>query len=138
MFAEGGVAYVYLCYGIHQMFNIVTNEQDIPNAILIRALEPLIGIDIMLQRANKIIHGADLTRGPGNVAKALGLHTRHSGATLQSDEVYIADDGFIYPEEAIVVTRRIGVDYAEEDALLPYRFIVRGSKYVSGKKSANN
>lgn len=137
MFSAGGVAYIYLCYGIHQMFNIVTNEQDIPNAILIRALEPIIGIDIMLQRSNKTIHGADLTRGPGNVAKALGLHTRHSGMGLQCDEVYIADDGLKYPEDQIVTTKRIGVDYAEEDALLPYRFIVKGNKYVSGKKSQN-
>lgn len=137
MFAEGGVAYIYLCYGIHQMFNIVTNEKDIPNAILIRALDPIAGIDFMLQRSNKTIHGADLTRGPGNVAKALGLHTSQSGRSLQSDDIYIADDGFEYAEEDIIATKRIGVDYAAEDALLPYRFVVKGNKYVSGKKSAN-
>ncbi len=135
MYCDGGVAYIYLCYGIHQMFNIVTNVKDIPNAILIRALEPLAGIDTMLRRSNKTSHSFDLTRGPGNVAKALGLHTSQTGMSLQSDELYMADDGFEYPEDEIVATPRIGVDYAAEDALLPYRFIVKGNKYVSGKKN---
>ncbi|WP_018611974.1 DNA-3-methyladenine glycosylase [Segetibacter koreensis] len=134
MFSNGGVAYIYLCYGIHQMFNIVTNKAGIPNAILIRALEPIAGIDTMLARSNKNSHGFDLTRGPGNVAKALGVHTKHTGMGLQDDEIYIADDGLRYNDNEIVVTTRVGVDYAAEDALLPYRFIVRGNKYVSGKK----
>ena len=137
MFAAGGVAYVYLCYGIHQMFNIVTNEQDVPNAILVRAVEPIIGIDIMLRRCSKGVHGYDLTRGPGNVAKAFGLHTSHSGYSLQEEAIYIADDGFRPTEEDITSTKRIGVDYAGEDALLPYRFIIQGSKYVSGKAGLN-
>ncbi|MCW3078786.1 DNA-3-methyladenine glycosylase [Segetibacter sp.] len=134
MFSQGGVAYIYLCYGIHQMFNIVTNVKDVPNAILIRALEPLAGINVMLERTNKATHTFDLTRGPGNVAKALGLHTSQSGMTLQSDPLYIADDGYLYPDDDIIATSRIGVDYAAEDALLPYRFVVKGNKYVSGKK----
>jgi DNA-3-methyladenine glycosylase len=136
MFGIGGVAYVYLCYGIHQMFNIVTNIEDKPNAILIRALEPLAGIDIMLERSGKKVHGYDLTRGPGNVAKALGFHTSQTGLSLQSDELYVADIGHIYEEADVLATARIGVDYAGEDALLPYRFIVKGNKYVSGKKPA--
>lgn len=137
MYAAGGVAYVYLCYGIHQMFNVVTNVQDVPNAVLIRALEPLIGIDTMLKRSKKNLHGFDLTRGPGNVAKALGLHTSHTGTSLQNDELFIADDGLQYDESDITATTRIGVDYAGEDALLPYRFIVKGNKYVSGGKIKN-
>lgn len=135
MFSEGGVAYVYLCYGIHQMFNIVTNAKDIPNAILIRAIEPLVGIDTMLDRTKKKMHSFDLTRGPGNVAKALGIHTSQTGKSLLSDELYIAADGFAYEDEEVLATKRIGVDYAAEDALLPYRFIVKGNKYVSGKKT---
>lgn len=134
MFSDGGVAYIYLCYGIHQMFNIVTNVEGIPSAILIRALEPVAGVDIMLKRSNKTVHSFDLTRGPGNVAKSLGFHTSQTGMSLESNEIYIADDGFTYPEHEIAVTPRIGVDYAGEDALLPYRFIVKGNKYVSGKK----
>ena len=137
MFAEGGVAYVYLCYGIHQMFNIVTNKKDKPNAILIRALEPLAGIETMLLRSYKIEHGYDLTRGPGNVAKALAIHTKHSGLNLQSEELYIADDGKRYDEDNLLATARIGVDYAGEDALLPYRYILKGNKYLSGKRSLN-
>lgn len=134
MFKNGGVAYIYLCYGIHQMFNIVTNVKDIPNAILIRGVEPISGVDVMLERTNKPTHSFDLTRGPGNVAKALGFHTSQSGLSLQSDQLYIADDDFRYNENEVIVTSRIGVDYAAEDALLPYRFIVKGNKYVSGKK----
>lgn len=134
MYGNGGVAYIYLCYGIHQMFNIVTNVKDIPNAILIRAIEPLKGIDIMLHRSNKTVHSFDLTRGPGNVAKSLGLHTSQTGTTLQSSELYIAGDDFHYKDDEVIATARIGVDYAAEDALLPYRFIVKGNKYVSGKK----
>lgn len=138
MYKSGGLAYVYLCYGIHQMFNVVTNAEDVPNAILIRALEPLAGIDIMLERTKKSVHTFDLTRGPGNVAKALGLHTRHTGLSLQRDDLFIADDGFPYLETDIAATTRIGVDYAGEDALLPYRFLVKGNKYVSGKKFFEN
>jgi DNA-3-methyladenine glycosylase len=134
MYAQGGVAYVYLCYGIHQMFNIVTNVKNIPNAILIRALDPISGIDVMLHRSNKVVHGFDITRGPGNVAKALGLHTSQTGMSLQSEQLYIAEDGYSVPEDEIIATPRIGVDYAGEDALLPYRFILKGNKYVSGKK----
>ena len=74
MFGEGGTAYVYLCYGIHEMFNIVTNKSDVPHAILIRAVEPMEGIDIMLRRTGKKKLDETLTRGPGNVGKAFGFH----------------------------------------------------------------
>ncbi|MDB5190857.1 MAG: 3-methyladenine glycosylase [Segetibacter sp.] len=134
MYAEGGVAYVYLCYGIHQMFNIVTNVADVPNAILIRALEPMIGIQTMLERSNKTNHAYDLTKGPGNVAKALGFHTSQTGISLLDDTMFIADDGWKYGAYEVIATTRIGVDYAAEDALLPYRFLVKGNPYVSGKK----
>jgi DNA-3-methyladenine glycosylase len=119
------------------MFNIVTNVPGIPNAILIRALEPMVGIDTMLERSKKNQHSFDLTRGPGNVARALGICTSHTGMSLQSDELFIADDGLQFHESDIAVTARIGVDYAGEDALLPYRFIRKGNKYVSGKRNNN-
>ncbi len=137
MSAYGGVAYVYLCYGIHQMFNVVTNEKDVPNAVLIRAVEPIIGMDIMLERSAKNIHGYDLTKGPGNVAKSFGLHTSHAGISLLSDEIFIASDNYEIEQNEIMATERIGVGYAQEDALLPYRFIVKGNPYVSGKRSLN-
>jgi DNA-3-methyladenine glycosylase len=132
MYATGGVAYVYLCYGIHHLFNVVTNLEGIPNAVLIRALEPIIGIETMLNRSNKIKQGYDLTRGPGNVSKSLGILTKHTGYSLLGEQIFIAEDSFCYETEKIMATPRIGVDYAGEDALLPYRFIVKGNLNVSG------
>lgn len=134
MYGIGGTAYVYLCYGIHQMFNVVTNQLGIPHAILVRAVEPLAGIDIMLQRTGKKQLDNTLTKGPGNVAKALGIFTRHTGLNLLGDELFIADDGFKVKKNDILATPRIGVDYAGEDAALPYRFIIHSNPYVSGKK----
>lgn len=134
MYKEAGRGYVYLCYGIHHLFNVVTNETDTPHAVLIRALEPLEGIEHMLRRTNKIKPDRTLTSGPGNVAKALGISTLHSGINLLGDDVFIADDGYILRKKDIVATPRIGVDYAGEDALLPYRFIIKNNIYVSGGK----
>jgi len=133
MYAAPATAYVYICYGMHQMFNIVTNEKEIPDAVLIRAVEPLQGIDIMLQRTGKLKADYTLTKGPGNVGKALGINKQHSGLHLLHDEIYITDDGFSLEENAIGISNRIGVESAGPDALLPYRFYVRGNKYVSGK-----
>ena len=134
LFDTTGSAYVYLCYGLHQMFNIATNKSGVPHAILIRAAEPLEGIDVMLQRTGKKIPDASLTRGPGNVGKAFGFHRSQSGLSLQSEQLFIADDGYKIAEDAIGVSPRIGVDYAGEDALLPYRFYIKGNPYVSGKQ----
>ena len=131
MYREGGSAYVYLCYGIHHLFNVVTNQKDIPHAILIRGLEPIDGIDIMLRRTGKKKLDNTLTRGPGNLTKAMGLSRRHSGHFLTGDEIYIADDGYRPKKNAISITTRIGVEYAGEDAKLLYRFIVEGNPYVS-------
>ena len=134
MYGAGGTAYVYLCYGIHQMFNVVTNQQGIPHAILVRAAEPLEGIDIMLERTGKKQLDFTLTKGPGNVGKAFGFHTRHTGLSLLGDELFIADDGYLVKKADLLATPRIGVDYAGDDAALPYRFIIRDNPYVSGKK----
>ncbi len=135
MFGEGGFAYVYLCYGIHHLFNVVTNVKDTPHAVLIRAVEPITGVEDMLLRTGKKILDNTLTRGPGNVSKALGIHTMHTGLSLLDDALFIADDGFKLKPSQIAATPRIGVDYAGADASLPYRFIVKGNPYVSGKKS---
>jgi DNA-3-methyladenine glycosylase len=136
MYQHGGVAYVYFCYGIHHLFNVVTNLSDIPHAVLIRALEPLHGIEDMLIRTGKKKADFTLTKGPGNVSKALGIHTTHTGMSLQSNELFIADDGLVIKRSEIIATPRIGVDYAGNDALLPYRFVRKDSPYVSGKKPA--
>jgi len=132
MFGSAGNAYVYMCYGIHYLFNIVTNKKDIPEAVLIRAAEPLEGIATMLKRTGKAKADFTLTRGPGNVSKALGIDKVHTGYSLNSEEFYLADDGYVV--EKMVATPRIGVDYAGADALLDYRFYVAGSRYVSGKR----
>ena len=134
MYAVGGITYVYLCYGLHQMFNVVTNVQDVPNAILVRALEPLVGIDIMLRRTGKPALDYTLTRGPGNVGKAMGFHTIHSGQSLFGKTIYLASDISEKITMEIIASPRIGVAYADEDALLHYRFFEKGNKYVSGKK----
>jgi len=134
MFKTGGLAYVYLCYGIHHLFNVVTNKQDVPHAVLIRAIDPIHGIHTMLERTGKRVADYTLTKGPGNVSKALGIYTKHTGFNLLDGEIYIASDDFVPDKKDILATPRIGVDYAGEDAKLPYRFILKDNPYVSGKK----
>lgn len=133
MYADGGVVYVYLCYGIHHLFNVVTHSKETPHAILIRALEPVKGIDEMLRRTGKKKLDHTLTRGPGNLSKAMGIAVLHSGCSLQSKELFLADDGFEYGKNEIAASPRIGVDYAGKDALLHYRFYIKGNPFVSGK-----
>ncbi len=134
MYWQPGTAYVYICYGMHRMFNVVTNKEGIPDAVLIRAVEPVEGISTMAKRTGKKITDKSLSRGPGNVGKALGIYKHHSGLFLLDEEIYLLDDNLTYPEEEIGISKRIGVESAGADALLPYRFYVKGNKYVSGKK----
>jgi DNA-3-methyladenine glycosylase len=136
MYGSGGTAYVYLIYGLHHLFNVVTNARDVPHAVLVRALDPLEGIPVMLERVGKPRLDHTLTRGPGNLTRALGLLTVHTGMSLLGDgPIAVGDDGFRVPRSQIVATPRIGVDYAGEDAALPYRFFIKGNPYVSGPKS---
>lgn len=131
MYAPAGTAYVYICYGMHHLFNIVSNAKDIPDAVLIRAVEPIAGIDIMLKRTGKAKLDNTLTKGPGNAAKALGISKGHSGINLLKDEIYIAADGFKITEASIGISRRIGIEGSGEAALLPYRFYIKGNRFVS-------
>lgn len=133
MYGEGGYSYVYLCYGIHHLFNVVTNIAEIPHAVLIRSIEPVKGIEAMLDRTRKQSPDFTFTRGPGNLSKALGISTAHTGLLLTGKELFLADDGFRYNKNEIAASPRIGVDYAGDDALLPYRFFVKGNPFVSGK-----
>ena len=137
MFGSGGRAYVYLIYGIHHLFNVVTNTKDIPHAVLVRALEPLEGIPVMLKRMKRDRLDHSLTRGPGNLSKAMGLLKYHTGLSLMEDQIWIGDDGFRLRPLQIVATPRIGVDYAGEDARLKYRFFAKGSPWISGSKKLN-
>jgi len=136
MYGGGGTAYVYLCYGIHHLFNVVTNEKNIPHAVLIRGVEPVKGLEFMLKRLKKSKPDHSIGRGPGNVSKALGISVIHTSHSLGGPEIYIADDGFKLAEGQLVSGPRIGVDYAGEDASLPYRFHIKGNPYVSGKKAS--
>lgn len=131
MYAPGGVTYVYLCYGIHHLFNVVTNVQDTPHAVLIRAVQPLEGLQHMLARRGKEKLHPTLTAGPGAMSAALGIHKRSNGSSLQGPEVYIEDRGNTVKPSQIVTATRIGVAYAQEDAMLPYRFYIKDNLYVS-------
>lgn len=135
MYGQGGIAYVYLCYGIHHLFNVVTSVQDTPHAILVRGIEPVKGIPVMLERMGKEKLDHTVGRGPGNVSKSLGISVQHTSFSLLEKQLYIAGDGVVVTAAQMGVSARIGVDYAAEDALLPYRFYIKGNPYVSGKKS---
>jgi len=131
MFREGGIAYVYLCYGIHEMLNVVTSTEGHAQAILIRAIEPTAGIEAILLRRGMGKIKSNITAGPGSVAKALGIDRKLNGISLQSDELWIEDRGLSFTDDQIAAVPRIGVAYAGQDALLPYRFYVKGNIYVS-------
>jgi DNA-3-methyladenine glycosylase len=131
MYQEGGIAYIYLCYGIHEMLNVVTSVEGQPHAILIRAVEPTTGIDIMLARKNMTVLKPNITAGPGSVAKAFGIDRKLNGISLDSDTLWIEDKGLNFKDEQIAAVPRIGVTYAGQDALLPYRFYIKGNIYVS-------
>jgi DNA-3-methyladenine glycosylase len=135
MYQAGGVCYVYLCYGLHSLLNVVTNNEGIPHAILIRALEPKIGIDTMLKRRHKSRVDRSLTAGPGALAQALGVTRMHNGLLLTSSEIWIEDRGVAVLEEEILASPRVGIAYAQEDALLPWRFRLKNSKWTSAAKS---
>lgn len=130
MFGPPGVSYVYLCYGIHHLFNVVCNVKDKPDAVLIRGIEPVEGVNTMLQRFNKDKPDSTIGRGPGNVSKALGISTKHTGMQLQSKQIWLAEDN-ASTSFNILTSPRIGVDYAAEHALWLYRFFIEGHPQVS-------
>lgn len=134
MYENGGVAYVYLCYGIHHLFNVITHTKGVPHAVLIRAIEPLKGLEIMLKRRHKLLLKPTLTNGPGVLSQALGITTKLNGKSLQSADLFIEDIGISLLPENIVATTRVGVAYAGKDALLPYRFYIQGNAFVGKAK----
>ncbi|WET50192.1 DNA-3-methyladenine glycosylase [Chryseobacterium indologenes] len=131
LYNQGGISYVYLCYGIHHLFNVVTSVEDDPHAVLVRAVEPLIGKEIMEMRRNMPASKAAISAGPGSAAKALGIDRSFNKKDLNGSDIWIEDHGIHYSSDTIVAGPRIGVAYAQEDALLPWRFFVNGNKYVS-------
>jgi DNA-3-methyladenine glycosylase len=133
MYMQGGIAYVYLCYGIHEMFNVVTSVEGQPHAVLIRGIVPTDGIDVMMARRNLSVFKPAITNGPGSVAKALGISRQMNANSLTGDVIWIENRGLSFTDDEIVAAPRIGVDYAKEDALLPYRFYVKGSPFAKKK-----
>jgi DNA-3-methyladenine glycosylase len=124
MYSKGGRAYVYLCYGIHSLFNVVTNKENIPHAVLVRAIFPVEGIDVMRKRRKVKTTDKKLASGPGTVSQALGIHYSNSGESLTGNTIWIEDRGIKVPSSQIQISKRIGVDYAGKDAHLPYRFFI--------------
>lgn len=123
MYAAGGIAYVYLCYGIHHLFNIVTGIEGTPDAVLVRAGRPRSGLDVMLRRRGKARPDKTLLAGPGCLAQALAIRTDDSGESLRGDRIWLEDHGLSFSDGQVEVGPRIGVDYAGPDAALPYRFV---------------
>ncbi len=122
LFGQGGTAYVYLCYGMHHLFNVIVGDVGVPLAILIRAAEPMQGIDVMRQRRKKPGTGKLRLAGPGTLSQALGIRTELTGTSLLEDHIWIEDQQITVRPEDITIGPRIGIDYAEEDAKRPYRF----------------
>ncbi len=133
MFQRGGIAYIYLCYGIHHLFNIVTHKEDIPHAILVRSV----------LQTGEIVKTGTLTSkkhpglldGPGKLTKALGITTQLDGTALDSHVIWLEDHQLEVPEKLIISTPRIGVDYAGEDAKLPYRFVLEDENFLRTLRS---
>ena len=137
MFSKGGVAYIYVCYGLHHLMNVVTAPKDQAHAILIRALEPADGIDIMAERRQMEMMDARLTKGPGALSVALGLRSGMTGTSLYdpSSPIWIEDRGIRFQESEICISKRIGVESAGEAAHWPWRYFVRGNRFVSAKRT---
>ena len=131
MYGPGGIAYVYLCYGIHSLFNIITNVEGVPHAVLIRALEPTHGIASMLKRRRMRSPERRLTAGPGVLSQALGITTEHDGADLTGNRIWIETRGRQTRATDIIASSRVGVSYAGPDADKPWRFRVRNNPWTS-------
>lgn len=117
-----------MCYGIHHLFNVVTHAEGIPHAILIRAAKPVKELDTLLLRRGMTEVKPRLTSGPGALSKAMGINTRYSGESLSDNTIWIENIGIQIPPKQIVASPRIGLAYAQEDALLPYRFYLQNSR----------
>lgn len=131
MYKEGGYSYVFLIYGMYECFNVTVGREGDPQAVLIRGVEPLENKNFMWEK-RKVKKEKDISNGPGKLTKALGITREDNGADLTAGEnLWLEDDG--YKVKDIVETTRIGIDYAEEDALKPWRFYIKDSIFVSKK-----
>lgn len=135
MYGAGGVAYVYLCYGLHHLFNIVTAQEGTPHAVLIRALEPMAGIPVMLKRRKMAALHYRLTAGPGALTQALGIHKQLTGSILTTQPIWLEDRGIKIAKSDIIASPRVGIDYAQEYKDMPWRFRLKNSPWTSKAKA---
>lgn len=133
MFEEGGKAYVYLCYGIHHLFNVVTGKAGVPHAVLVRAVEPVENVEVMLKRRRMEILTPRLTAGPGVLSQALGIQVAFSGVDMRKmhSHVWLEDRGEEVGVADILSSARVGVEYAKEHASLPWRFRIKDCRWTS-------
>lgn len=131
MYLPGGVAYVYLCYGIHHLFNIVTAPEGIPHAVLVRALEPLDGVESMLKRRKLLKLQPNISSGPGKLTQAMGIDRTFDAVSLNSQKIWLEDRNMNPTQHQIVSRTRIGIDYAQEHKDLPWRFYIKNNPFVS-------
>ncbi|MCH2084371.1 MAG: DNA-3-methyladenine glycosylase [Saprospiraceae bacterium] len=136
MYLQGGHAYVYLCYGIHHLFNFVVGPKEVANAVLIRGIEPIEGVHHMLERRNMTYVKYNLTAGPGTLSRALGIGLQHNGLdlTLPNSPIRLLDKKDRITENNIIASPRVGIGYAKECAAWPWRFRLKGSKWTSPAK----
>ena len=133
MYQPGGYSYIYLCYGIHHLFNIVVSLKNDPKSVLIRSVEPYQGFSVIENRRNRPSSDKSISSGPGSVCKALGIDMTFNRKPLTGEDIWIEDSGLQYRTEDIASTSRIGVAYADEHAQLPLRFYLKNNRYVSKK-----
>jgi DNA-3-methyladenine glycosylase len=131
MFGRPGTAYIYLCYGIHRMMNVVTAPEGVAGAVLIRGVEPLEGVEKMARRRGIPASEFRLTAGPGALTQGLGISMKWDRCDLVCGPIRIEDDGMRIPKVKIEEGRRVGVSYAGPAARFPWRFWVRGNPWVS-------
>jgi DNA-3-methyladenine glycosylase len=133
MFGDGGFSYIYLIYGMYNCFNITTEKPDFPAAVLIRALEPVDGVDLMKKFRHTDVE-KNLCAGPGKLCQALNLTKNQNELDLtKSKELWLEDRGVIVKPTQIVKTKRVGVDYAGDWAHKPWRFYIKGNNFISKK-----
>lgn len=144
MFGEAGHAYIYLIYGMYSCLNLVCNEVDVPECVLIRALEPVEGLELMRTRRGQQKPYA-MCSGPGKLCQALSLTRAENGMSLCGDELYVEEDEGIYTEKAlrkerlqIAVSKRINIDYAGEAKAFLWRYTIEDHPYLSVKEKTES
>ncbi|RYY10305.1 MAG: DNA-3-methyladenine glycosylase [Cytophagaceae bacterium] len=135
LYQPGGTAYLYTVYRVHTLFNITTYNAEHPDAVLIRAIEPLEGLDVMLRRRGLAAVARNLTAGPGVLSQALGLNPALNGELVTGPHIWFEDAGEVIGEEQVLASSRVGLEYAGAEAVaLPWRFRLKDSKWTSPAK----